>query len=89
MVIQRKQIRSEKHFLVKRRIFNRLMNRCYDGDDQACVDAWNLSDEMLKFLDTIEDKFIRENAKCGLIERRRLILSVVSDDVLFDLKVFS
>ena len=81
-------IKSKEHFLIKKRIFDRLMGMCYEGDCVACVDAWNLSYEMIKFLDTVDDEFIRENSKCWLIEKRKHILEIVDENTLFELKVY-
>lgn len=81
------KIHSEEHYFIKKRIFERWLSMCTEGDQQACIDAYNLSGKMLHFLDTIKEEFIRESAKTWLIEKRRKILNVVENDVFFNMSI--
>ena len=84
-------ISSREHYMVKKRIFDRLYNIGLVNNDQRMIsDAYNLSCEMLKFLtklcgDGDEEACV---ARELLIERRYDLILAMTGDTRFKLGLF-
>jgi len=82
-------MKSKQHFLVKRRIFKRWMREIINENgenQQKIIDAWNLSDELVKhskckFLNEIERQFIHDI----LVEERNILINFMNDETMFKL----
>jgi len=79
-------IRSVEHFLVKKRIFNRLYREIMQMkenrgllDHQRVIDAWNMSDELIRFCDTsCVSSFERDVVQRSIIDKRTVLWELLS-----------
>ncbi len=84
-------VRSREHYLIKKRIFDRLYNiGISNNDQQAIADAYNLSCELLKYL-TRECSYNNEEACIArelLIEKRYDLILCMTGCTRYKLGLF-